>query len=337
MSPDPQISRQPSRRSFLSLIAGASLGALGGGFVASQVTQTQSNAPQAPVPNIVQVPPVTVELASGVKVHAIQTGFVAVKQAHRQLVGLEATRLLSIAADTRWTDWMPINTWVIEHAQGIVIVDTGETSQINSPGYVDCDPVTGLIYRNNLRFAVTPQDQIDAQLRSLEIDPTSVGTVVQTHLHSDHMGGLSAFPGAEFFVPEADYPAGMGVLSCHFPARFAPRFAQFTSSDIPGFAQAHALTSDGDLFIIPTPGHSMGHQSVLLRDGTRNYVFAGDATFDDIQLRNVAVGGIVADVGMARASIQALQTLVREQPTVYLPTHDPEARRRLQQAEATLL
>jgi N-acyl homoserine lactone hydrolase len=337
VAPQTTVSHRPTRRTFLTFAAGATLGALSGGILSSQAAQTQSNAPPAPLPNVVQVPAQTITTASGIRVHIIQTGFVAVKRAHRQLVGLEGARLLSIAADTRWTDWMPINTWVIEHPEGTIVIDTGETSSINDDGYVDCDPVTGLVYRLNLRFSVTPQDMIDAQMRGLELDPADVRTVVQTHLHSDHMGGIGAFPNAQIFVPRDDYPAGMGVLSCHFPANFAPHFADFRAAPVPGFDRAHALTRDGAVLVIPTPGHSLGHQSVLLRDGVKTYLFAGDTTFDDVQLREVSVGGIVADVGQARATIRSLQRLAGEEPTVYLPTHDPDARRRLLAGEITTL
>jgi glyoxylase-like metal-dependent hydrolase (beta-lactamase superfamily II) len=295
------------------------------------------NAPLPVLPNLAQVPPLTVETANGLRVHAIQTGFVAVKQAHRQLVGAEAARLLSIAADTQWTNWMPIQTWVIEHPEGMIVVDTGETSRINEPDYTDCDPITHWVYRNNLRFAVTPADEIAAQMVSLGLDPADVRTVVQTHLHSDHVGGISAFPNAMFYVPREDYPMAMGTLSCHYPTGFAPSFADFKSIALAGMGRAHRLTREGDVMIIPTPGHSMGHQSVLMTDGEMQYVFAGDTSFDEQQLKQDVVGGIVADVAQTRQTLQNLRTLAEAAPTIYLPTHDSESRRRLAERSATVI
>jgi N-acyl homoserine lactone hydrolase len=326
-----------TRRSALSLMVGGIAGAVGGGWLTDRAAQTQLGAPALPLPNAVQVPPLSVTTSAGIRIHAIQTGFVAVKRAHRQLVGLEAARLLSIAADATWTSWMPIQTWVIQHPEGVIVVDTGETSRINEPDYANCDPVTGWVYRNNLRFAVTPADEIGAQLAALDIDPADVRYVVQTHLHSDHVGGMSAFPNATFYVPRADYPNSMGTLPCHYPTQFSPRFAEFSAQDLSAIGQGYRLTREGDVLIIPTHGHSMGHQSVLLRDGERDILFAGDTSFDEGQLRDGVVGGIVADVGLARATLTTLQTYVRERPTIYLPTHDPESRRRLAEGIVTVI
>lgn len=326
-----------TRRNALGVIASGIAGAVGGGWLTDRAAQTQLGAPALLLPNAVQVPPLTVSTPSGMRVHAIQTGFVAVKNAHRRLVGLEGARLLSIAADTTWTDWMPIQTWVIEHPEGMIVVDTGETSRINEPDYSNCDPVTGWVYRNNLRFAVTSADEISPQLAALDIDPADVRYVVQTHLHSDHVGGIGAFPNATFYVPRADYPNSMGTLPCHYPSQFSPRFAEFSAQDLPAFGQGYRLTRGGDVLIVPTRGHSIGHQSVLLRDGERDILFAGDTSFDEQQLRDGTVGGIVADVGLARATLTTLQTYVRERPTLYLPTHDPESRRRLVEGIITVI
>ena len=326
-----------TRRGALGILGSGIIGAFGGGWLTDRAAQTQLGAPMLPLPNVVQVPPLTVTTASGVRIYAIQTGFVAVKNAHRRLVGLESARLLSIAADTTWTNWMPIHAWVIRHPEGVIVVDTGETSRINELDYTNCDPITGWVYRNNLRFAVTPADEIGAQLAALDIDAADVRYVVQTHLHSDHSGGLAAFPNATFYVPSADYPASMGTLPCHYPANFAPRFAEFSAQSLPGIEQGFRLTSDSDVLIIPTHGHSMGHQSVLLRDGERDYLFAGDTSFDEAQLREGSVGGIVADVGLARTTLANLQTYVRECPTIYLPTHDPDSRRRLAEGLITTI
>lgn len=333
----PQAASSMNRRTFLGLMAGGIAGSIVGGWVVNQAAETQLNAPMFPLGNVAQVPPVSITTTGGLRIHSIQTGFVAVKQAHRQLVGPDETRLLSIVADKQWTGWMPIHTWLIEHPEGIIVVDSGETHKINDPGYVDCDPVTAWVYSNNLRFAVNTADELPAQLRALNMDPADVRILVQTHLHSDHMGNIGSFPNAEIYVPEADYPNGMGALRCHYPPSFAPKFAAWRNLDLPGFQQAHALTGDGNLMIVPTPGHSMGHQSVLLRDVERDYIFAGDTSFDEAQLREAIIGGIVADTGLARSTIAKLQTYLKERATVYLPTHDPDSRTRLKAGQFSAL
>src|SRR5271165_927808 len=71
----------------------------------------------------------------GLKVHAIQTGTVAVKTRQQQGVGHGQARLARTLADRQWTDPLPIFAWLIEHPEGLIVVDTGETSHVTDRGY----------------------------------------------------------------------------------------------------------------------------------------------------------------------------------------------------------
>ena len=67
-----------------------------------------------------------------VNIHHIQTGTVRVKTAQRSR---KRGGLLRVLTDSKWTDWLPIYTWVIDHPEGIIVVDTGETARASDPGY----------------------------------------------------------------------------------------------------------------------------------------------------------------------------------------------------------
>ena len=68
------------------------------------------------------------------KVHAIQTGTVSVKKRQVKGLGRGIGRLLNTLADREWTDPLPVLSWVIEHPEGLIVVDTGETSRTGQPG-----------------------------------------------------------------------------------------------------------------------------------------------------------------------------------------------------------
>lgn len=323
---------EPTRRGFLRYLGAGAFGALIGGGITERVTSHwytgQLAAPQ-PTLSGRHVDPVTHVTASGLRVHNIQTGFVAVKSVHRQYSGVDGTGLLAIAADRVWTEWLPIHAWVIEHPEGVIVIDTGETSRVQDDAYFNCDPATSLVYRSILRFAVAPEDEIQVQLRELGIAPADVRWVIQTHLHSDHAGGLDQFPRSEVIVSPLDYPNAMGALTCRYPADFSPTLIRFTPDAVDGFPQTHRLTRAGNVLIVPTPGHSNGHQSVILRDDDVSYCFAGDLAFDQTQLLENAVAGIASQPATARQSLLALRTYAASHPTVFLPSHDPESRSRL--------
>lgn len=114
---------------------------------------------------------------------------------------------------------MPIRAWAVEHPEGVIVVDTGETARMADPGYAACDAATGWFYRRHLRVAVRPQDEIGPRLGLLDLDPGTVRTVAMTHLHSDHMGGMGWFPNARFAVSARDAGDHAGALMCRVPDR----------------------------------------------------------------------------------------------------------------------
>ena len=284
---------------------------------------------QTIVPTNQQTSIATLTTSSGIRIHNVQTGWVAVKASHRQYSGLEHVRYAAIALDPDWTEWLPINTWVIEHPEGVLLIDSGETARINDPQYTNCDPSTGFVYRHLLRFDVQPQDELIIQLEQINLEQRAVRWLVQTHLHSDHMGSMIHFLNSEVLLSPRDYPSSLGTLPCQYSPNMHPTLVQFQPYPISGFERAHPLTKAGDIFIVPTPGHTDGHQSVILRDGDYSYFFAGDTSFTQAQLLANQIGGIVSSPSQARTTYQHIRAYSREHPTVYLPSHDPESRERL--------
>lgn len=330
--------RSMSRRSFLGQLGfgavGMALGGWGGGRVTAHWYESQLNSPANPLRGV-QVPAVTHVTPSGIRIHNIQTGYVAVKKAHRQFEGRDGLGLPAIAADRAWTEWLPIHTWVVEHPEGVLVIDTGETARALQTGYYQGGDE--FVYGSFLRFALTEADEIGPQLAELGIPPRDVRWVVQTHLHGDHMGGMGYFPQSEFLISPSDYPQSTGALPYHYPDWLAPTLVTFDDEPLGDFPGRYSLTRAGDLFILPTPGHSSGHQSVVLRDGDLHYFFAGDASFDEGQLLNVDTAGIAADPAGSRETLGRIQTFCRTFETVYLPSHDPAARERLLANEITRL
>src|ERR1700680_742811 len=131
------------------------------------------------------------------KIHAIRTGFVQVRKAQRERRSTGMARVTDLLFDKEWTEWLPIYTWVIEHEEGVIVVDTGETSRVHQRGY---HPSWGPFYRRAVAFSVHPDEEIGPQLRALGISPRDVYQVVLTHLHTDHAGGLVHLTGSKFWV-----------------------------------------------------------------------------------------------------------------------------------------
>ena len=59
-------------------------------------------------------------------IHAIQTGSVRIKRSQVRGRGHGLRRRLAVFADPQWTDWLPTYAWMIDHPEGIIVVDTGQ-------------------------------------------------------------------------------------------------------------------------------------------------------------------------------------------------------------------
>ena len=274
------------------------------------------------------------------KIHAIQTGEVQIKtrqvEARRES---RPARILDTLRDREWTSWVPILCWAIEHPEGIVMVDSGESSRAGKHGY---QPGWDLYGRFAVRFSVTPEQESGPQLKALGLDPADVRWVVMTHMHGDHAGGLSHFPSSEIVMSEREAAAALartgplnGYHNKHYPQWLAPRRVAFDSGPWESFDASSVLTADGAVRIVPTPGHTNGHLSVAVEDGGEIVLLAGDTTYLERTLLSGAVDGVCDDARAHRESTERLRELCRRRSVVYLPTHDPESAARLAARTAT--
>ncbi len=267
------------------------------------------------------------------RVHAIQTGTVAIKEAQRRGRGHGLRRRLNTLLDRAWTAPLPIHAWAIEHPEGVIVVDTGETARAGQPGYF---PRWHPYYRLGLKVWVRPEDEIGPRLTALGVAPERVRWVVLTHLHADHACGLAHFPRAECLVSRREWAAAtgfrgrvVGYLPQHWPRWFAPRPVDFRPEPLGPFPASLPLTAAGDVHLVPTPGHTGGHLSVIARDGDRAFFLAGDASYTERLLLDGAGDGVAVDEQAARQTFGRILAFARDVPTVYLPTHDPDSAARL--------
>lgn len=88
--------------------------------------------------------------------------------------------------------------------------------------------------------------------------------------------------------------------------------------------------------LVATPGHTIGHQSILLSVDDYSILFAGDMTFNENQLKNKIVGGINMNLKKSKETIQQVQQFSREHNLIYLPSHDPNSGKRLMELKTTV-
>jgi N-acyl homoserine lactone hydrolase len=270
------------------------------------------------------------------KIHAIQTGRVQIKQAQIEGRGHGLWRMAQPFLSREWADWSPTFAWAIEHPEGVIVVDTGEAAHLKSL------PRWHPYFQLAVRFDIEPEQEIGPQLRRLGISVGDVKTVVLTHLHIDHDGGLAHFPHSRIVASGDEVARASGIrgslfgyLPNRWPKWFDPEPVAWQPSPYGPFTHSARLTVAGDVVAVPTPGHTPSHCSVIVRDGEAQIMLAGDTSYLEATMLSGTVDGISPNESVAKATLARIRQLCADRPTIYLPTHDPKSAERLFERRAT--
>lgn len=256
------------------------------------------------------------------KIHALTTGAVRVKHAFL-FPGHGARRQLDLFLPGPWSEPLPIHCWAIEHEGRLLLVDSGETAAARNIPFA--------------RFEVAREQELPGAMAAVGLSLQDVSEVVLTHHHGDHVDGLIhvrapvRINDAELQFLAGALPRVMRrVLRQPLPDGFAPRPFALDGGPFGAFARSRALSEDGRIVAVETPGHTPGHVSVIcVDDSGRHVMLAGDVTDTLEQLKARRADAVGPDPKAHVATLDTILAHCREHPTVYLPSHDPESAARL--------
>ena len=276
-------------------------------------------------------------------VEVVSTGWVRIRPEHA--ASRRTPMLWWLATSRRWTGKLPINVYVIDHPDGLVLFDTGQDRRsVTDAGYFPRG-LAGWAFRRLAQFGITESDTLTAQLKRIGRRPEDVAVAVLSHLHQDHIGGISKLPNARIVVSAAEWAtldashpelAGLLVEHLRIPGVTwdAVDPSQPLDADVAPFATGHDLFGDGSLLILPTPGHTPGSISLLVRRSSLPpLLLVGDLTYDASGMADELIPGVGKRSELLRASRMVTELRERHPDLVVLAAHDPNAAGLL--AEAT--
>lgn len=200
----------------------------------------------------------------------------------------------------------PVPVYVLETSTERVLIDTGL-----HPAMV-ADPSAHYEGAEKLALFAFEQERSVAE----QIDVGALTKVVLTHLHWDHVGGLSTIPASiPVVIQRSEWEAGHDDAAIErnffFPADYAEREVVLVDGDCD-------LLGDGSVELLLTPGHTPGHQSVRIGD----IVLGADvghfsATYDDHRFP------IFGDHERQADSARRLREM-RDAGKTLVPGHDPD-------------
>ena len=240
-----------------------------------------------------------------------------------QAAGLERLYILNCGEGTagdisRWTpglnegktmDFVD-SCYLVKHAKGWFLWDTGIADAVAAMpnGLAPADP-KAVTWRRPKTLA--------AQLEQLGLKPDDVKMMAVSHTHPDHTGNVELFPQATLHVQKAEYD---------WPgANNEPRFKP--SHPVELLAGDKDVFGDGSVTILSTPGHTPGHQSLLVKlPKTGAVVLSGDAVHFKDNWDNRRVPSMNANKDQSTASMQKIaDTLSKEKAQLWI-NHDKSQR-----------
>jgi N-acyl homoserine lactone hydrolase len=208
------------------------------------------------------------------------------------------------------------NCYLMHHTQGWLLWDTGVTDAIASmpDGQAPADPRA--IHWRRPKTLVSQLDQ-------LAVKPTDIKFLAVSHTHPDHIGNVELFPQAMLLVQKAEYewpsPLGVGRFKSEHP--------------VTKLEGDYDVFGDGSVTIIATPGHTPGHQSLLVKlPKTGALVLSGDAVHFKSNWENRGVPSINTDQDKTLASMQRIADLLAKEKAQLWINHDKTQRDSLKMA-----
>jgi N-acyl homoserine lactone hydrolase len=256
------------------------------------------------------------------RIHALTTGAVRLKHAFLYpRAGIR--RQLDLFLPGPWSAGVPIHCWAIEHGGRLLLVDTGEVASARDIAFA--------------HFDVAPEQELPAALAAAGFSVEDVSEVVLTHHHGDHVDGILhvrapvRMSATEIEFIKTPFPRVMRrVLRQPLPRGFAPEPIALDGGPFGAFARSRALSDDGRIVAVETPGHTPGHISIICVDDAGNHVMlAGDATDTLEQLHARRADAVAPDPKVHVATLETILAHCAQHRTVYLPSHDPDSAARL--------
>jgi N-acyl homoserine lactone hydrolase len=196
------------------------------------------------------------------------------------------------------------NCYLIHHAQGWFLWDTGLPDAI-------ADQPEGR--KGPFGFLMKRAKTLAGQLAELGVKPSDIEAMAVSHTHPDHIGNVEEFAQTMLYVQKAEYawpnPDGTPRFNPNHPVTL--------------FEGDHDVFGDGSVVLLSTPGHTPGHQSLLVRlPKTGAILLSGDAVHFKDNWDNRRVPSMNTDTEQTIASLRRIADILAKEHAQLWINHD---------------
>ena len=229
----------------------------------------------------------------------------------------------TVADVSRWTPGVNVgkpgafsaNCYLIRHARGWMMWDSGINDNVATlpKGFQRGKLSPHYILRKPLRFA----------LSEIGVDPAKIEHVAFSHTHGDHVGNGNLFTGATLYIQQAEFDIAFGfdaVSKWNFEVTSYDKLRGNKTVKLNG---DHDVFGDGSVVVIATPGHTPGHQSLLVRlPKTGAVVLSGDMVHLQDNWTHRRVPSFNFDVAQSLKSMEKVAALMQKTGAKLWINHD---------------
>jgi N-acyl homoserine lactone hydrolase len=265
-----------------------------------------------------------------VRVHPINTGYILSPAEFMARTGSSWKAWRSVRSPKEEWLKLPVPVFLIEHpGVGRILVDTGLHASVAVDPKQNMGGLIGRFYT----FEMESDQSAAAQLRGRGVDASEIGVVVMTHLHMDHASAISDFTEATYVLGEGEWEA-FNARRATFSGYIKKQAAHAVdyrevvydtrlANSYSTFGRSFDLFGDGSVRLVYTPGHSVGHQSLIVRLADREALLVGDAVYNLEILDHERRSQFLQDEHNWRRSLREIQLYRRENPdALIIPSHD---------------
>ena len=199
-----------------------------------------------------------------------------------------------------------LQNYLIDTGKEVILVDTGLPVETK-----DVEPKPEqMIYTGE-----KVNNFVDA-LKKAGYEPKDIDKVIVTHKHADHAGELRLFDNSKIYISEIEAEAmklnGDNIVRVNFE-----------DGEYKNFKESQKISDN--IYMLPAYGHTKGNSIVVAEFEGLHCMFHGDVTYTDEALRQNALSVVFEDKELAKETLNNVREFVKENETVYLSTHTPEA------------
>ena len=205
------------------------------------------------------------------------------------------------------------NCYLIQHGKDWMLWDSGYPDAL-------ADRPEGIVGARNSR-AIRART-LASQLAEIGVAPGQVSVLAFSHSHGDHIGNGNLFTAATLYIQRAEYDAAFGPDPGKYG--FVPStYDRLRDSRTVKLEGDFDVFGDGSVKILSTPGHTPGHQSLLVRlPKTGAVVLSGDVAHfrENFDMRRVP--GFNFDIEQSRQSMDKVDAIVKAEHAQLWINHD---------------